>query len=84
MSEVVVPQGQHREGGQNHHPQEEMPGSHAEEDGQEDQRGDDADVDLSGSPKPGNSKAIRDCIHDPLTGLWLHRFTRNPSIAEGA
>lgn len=80
VSEVVVPQSQHRKGSQNHHPQEEMPGSHTEEDGQEDERRNDANVNFFGSSKPRNSEAIRDCIHDSFTSLRLHGFTRNPPI----
>lgn len=80
VSEVVVPQSQHGEGGQHHRSQEEMPGGHVEEDGQQDERGNDANVNFFGSPKPRNSEAIRDGIHDSFTSLWLHRFTRNPSI----
>lgn len=57
-----------------------MPGSHSEEDRQDDEGGNDANVNFFGSSKPRNSEAIRDCIHDSFTSLRLHGFTRNPSI----
>lgn len=80
VCEVVVPEGQHGEGGEHHHTQEEVPGGHMKEDGQQDQRGQEAHVDFLGSAKPRNSEAIRNRVHDSFTSLWPQGFARNPSL----
>ena len=50
--------GQRRLEPQNHRPKEKMPGSHAEEDRQQEQWGMDANVNFLGSPKPRNPEAV--------------------------
>lgn len=77
VSEVVVLQSQYREGGQYYRFQEEMLGGYAEEDGQQDERGNDVNVNFFGFFKLRNSEAIRDGIYDFFISFWLYRFIRN-------
>ena len=82
VGEVVIPQHHGGKRCQHHQPQQEVQSCDMQEDGEQDHRRHEADVNLHGPGKPRDTAPVRNGVGDPLQRSWGQGSAGQPPVRE--